>query len=373
MELNTDTEEYETKKKVRKVTTAADLFKQIQTSKPGPSREAPVPIQDVEEEEAMDSSLSEPEIETRIDAGRNGSSLLNPMMRNNQSSGSVRTPPLKPCGSADDSFTQEPDLRQLVLSLHKKVDENTRNIEESKLAGDRSVALLSQINAKLDVFAPQVNIKLDALASQKPQQIELESIGNMSVPLKPVKSLEELQSLEKKSSNAQFAAGIIQYFGSMHGKDRYVGEGGTVCLQIIDSFFQREFLLNCSWTGTTRNKNSDEEPVSKIAFHKFDGVITLFHKVVMFSDPSFSLVQVQKFLHRCLRNAKQRFEEIKGTRAPVARKRRKRNEHHSALHSMDNEEEKQDDEEYSLVEYDGPDGMDISDNKPIIVEEYLLE
>lgn len=93
----------------------------------------------------------------------------------------------------------------------------------------------------------------------------------------------------------------------------------------------------------------------------------------MFSDPSFSLVQVQKFIHRCLRNAKQRFEEIKGTRAPVARKRRKRNEDHSALHSMDNEEEKQDDEEYSLVEYDGPGEMDISDNKPIIVEEYLLE
>lgn len=238
MELNTDTEEYETKKKVRKATTAAELFKQIQTAKPGPSREAAVPIQDVEEKEAMDSSLSEPEIETRIDTRRDGSSPLNPMKRNNQSSESVRTPPLKPWVSADDSFTQEPDLRQLVLSLHKKVDENARNIEESKLAGNRSVGLLSQMNAKIDIFASQVNTKLDALASQKPQQIELESIGNMSVPLKPVKSLEELESLEKKSSNAQFVAGIIQYFGSMHGKDRYVGEGGAVCLQIIDSFFE---------------------------------------------------------------------------------------------------------------------------------------
>ncbi|XP_065080790.1 uncharacterized protein LOC135703465 [Ochlerotatus camptorhynchus] len=373
MEINSDTEEYESKKKVRKVTTVANLFKQIQTAKPRPSRDTPVPIENVEVEEDLDShDESEPERETRIDAGRNSSQLLNSMMHDNLSSGSIRTPPLEPRISVDDPFTQEPDIRQLVLSLHKKVDENTRKVEESKLAGNRTVALLSQINAKLDVFASQVNIKLDTLATHKPQQIEVECIGAMSAPLKPVRNLDELESLEKKSSNEQFVVGIIRYFGSMHGKakDRYVGEGGTVCLQIVDYFFHREFMLSCSWTGTTRNKSCDEVIVSKIAFHKFDGVIALFHKVVMFSDPSYSLVECQKFLHRCLRNAKQRFEEIKGTRAPVARKRRKRNGHDFAL---DNEEEKHDEEEDPLVEYDGLDGIDISDNKPIIVEEYLLE
>lgn len=382
MELNSDTEEYEPKKMLRKGTTAADLFRQIQTAKPGSSREVPVPMQEVEveaveeaREEPMDSSLSEPEIETRIDAGRDSSSLLNPKMRDNQSSGSgwTPTPPLEPQSSIINSFSQEPDLRQLLLSLHKKVDENARKIEESKLTGNRTVTLLSQINAKFDVLASQINTKLDAIASQKPQQIEPVWTGNIRAPLKPVESLEELELLEKNSSNEQFVAGIIHHFGSMHGKDRYVGEGGTVCLQIIDYFFQREFLLNCSWTGTTRNKNSDEVIVSKIAFHKFDGVITLFHKVVMFSDPSYTLVQCQKFLHRCLRNAKQRFEEIKGTRAPVARKRRKRNDHRSDLRSMDEEEEKQDEEDDPLVEYVGQDETGIPDTKPIIVEEYLLE
>lgn len=370
MEKDSDTEEYGTKKKVRKVTTAADLFKQIQAAKPGPSRMSPPPIQGVEVEKA-DSLLSEPESETQIDVGCDSSSLLKPKTCQ-QSSGTGRAPPLNR-SSVNDTFNQTPDLRQLLLSLHEKVDTNARNIEESKLAGYRSVTLLSQINAKLDVLASQLNMKFEAIASRKSQQIEPERIETMSAPLNPIKSLEELESLERKTNNEQFVAAVIQYVGTIHGRDRFVGEGGTVCLQIVDYFFQREFLLKCSWTGTSRKKNSDENTMSKIPFQKFDGVITLFHKAVMFSDPSFPLIECQKFLKRCLRNAKQRFGEIKGIRAPVARKRRKRSDNQSTLCGMDDDEEKQDEEEESLVEYDGPDEMDISDNKGFLVEEYLLE
>lgn len=81
--------------------------------------------------------------------------------------------------------------------------------------------------------------------------------------------------------------------------------------------------MSCSWSGISRNERN-ENVIFKIPFHKYEGIIRMFHKVVQFSDPTFSKVQCEQFLHRCLRNAKQRFEEIKGTRAPVARKRCKR-------------------------------------------------
>ncbi|XP_055522690.1 uncharacterized protein LOC129716857 isoform X3 [Wyeomyia smithii] len=254
--------------------------------------------------------------------------------------------------SSNDDPTKAPDIRELLQSLHEKVDKNTRILEEYKLAEKRTFTLLSQVNAKLDVLANQINLK--NFGSQNSQRVETLCNETIAAPLSPIKNFEELQSLEKQAKDQQFVEVVTKYFGSMHGKSRYVGEGGTVCLQIIDYFFDREFLLTCSWTGTSRPKNSDEVTMPKIPFYKFDRVIALFHKVVTFSDPTYPLVECQNFLKRCLRNAKQRFIEIKGVRASSARKRRKQNQNQSVRSSVDGYQEKQDEEDESSMTCEEP-------------------
>lgn len=117
---------------------------------------------------------------------------------------------------------------------------------------------------------------------------------------------------------------MVASIGQLHDGQRYTGKGGSVCLQIMDYFFDRQFLLKCSWTET-RRKSSEQEQVSRrIPFGKFEGVIKLFYRIVLQSDPEFSLDECKAFLHRYLRNAKQRFEEQGGSRKPAARKRKLR-------------------------------------------------
>ncbi|XP_055634115.1 uncharacterized protein LOC129774406 [Toxorhynchites rutilus septentrionalis] len=369
LEMNSDTEEHDTMTKMRKVSTAADLFKHIQQSNAGPSRESAVSILGVQ---IAESPSSESINESQGDLECNSLSQLKMSGSDkNRFPASGQNPSLNMLNS-DDDFTEKPDLLRFMQSLHEKTDKHTRMIEECKLVGNRSVALLSQVNAKLDILANQVNMKLDAFGSHHSHQTEPMCIETRNVPLSPIKSFEEFESVEKKA-NKQFIDAVVQYFGSMHGKNRYVGEGGTVCLQIVDYFFDREFLLNCSWTGTRRrlDKSNDLMNASKIPFHKFDGVINLFHRVVMFSDPLYPLVECQNFLKRCLRNAQQRFREIKGIRAPVARRKRKRNTNQSVLFSMADEKEHQNnennEEEEQLLKYEGPDEMDITQSETVIV------
>ncbi|XP_058462145.1 uncharacterized protein LOC131437080 [Malaya genurostris] len=241
--------------------------------------------------------------------------------------------------------TDEPSIRQLLLSLHKKMDENSKQIEALKKSHQSCMAALAQINAKLDTIGTKTT-RTDTSALLKP-----DTYVSKKIPLTPVKCLDDMESLEIKSKNEDFVQSVVLFLGSMHGKHRYVGEGTTVCLQVINYFFEREFLINCSWSGISRSKKTNGSIISKIPFHKFSGVIDMFYRVVLFSDPTFSKVQCEQFLHRCLRNAKQRFEEIKGIRASVARKRRKRSERDLMIQMIPEGIGTPETEEFTVEEY----------------------
>ncbi|XP_065093748.1 uncharacterized protein LOC135714338 isoform X1 [Ochlerotatus camptorhynchus] len=142
--------------------------------------------------------------------------------------------------------------------------------------------------------------------------------------LSPVKNLEDLEMLQDRARDERFVEAIVQSLGNIHGKDRCVGKGWTVSLQTVDFFFDRRFLLRCSWTGSGRNKEKDGVKISKIAFHKYDKVINLFYRMVLHSDPLFTYNDCMKFLHRCVRNAKARAADVKQMRQSVARNRKKR-------------------------------------------------
>lgn len=292
------------KKKMNKTTTAAELFKQIQ-SRPGSSNFPTIDLKadqqesNAENDTNLDYSISKafPK-ETQI--AESSQFLYETAFRSSEAT----TPIIR------NVEPDQRDLSQLLLSLHNKMDKNIKQMDSIKQSHVRYAALLSQMNAKLDAIATKIPIVHEKPVCYEPK----------TIPLTPIKCLDELDALEKQSKNEQFVKSVVEFLGSMHGKHRYVGEGNTVCLQIVNYFFEREFLMNCSWSGISRNKDN-ENIISKIPFHKFVGIIDLFHKVVLFSDPSFSKVQCEQFLHRCLRNARQRFEETKGIRASVARKR----------------------------------------------------
>lgn len=233
----------------------------------------------------------------RVPKKRNAAALFEAIQRTNaEKDAAVKT--------FCDVTTQTDQVEQ---DPHPKVLDST----ESKL--NKCLTLLAHANAKLDA--------LGSAGSAQCNQ-ECQAIGIKKIPMQPVKNVREMELLEENSKKEDFVKSVMVSIGQLHGRQRYTGRGGTVCLQIMDYFFDREFLLHCSWTGSGRKSADQEQVLRKIPFYKFEGVIKLFHQTVLQSDPEFSMDECKSFLHRCLRNAKQRLEEVGGPRKPAARKRK---------------------------------------------------
>lgn len=206
------------------------------------------------------------------------------------------------------------------------MEQEKRNAS-SQTVPDESAEGNDNINHKLNkclLLLSHVNAKVDALAEMQCQQVKtLPNVKLAKINLQPVKSLADLEKLEENCREEDFIKTIIASLGRIHGRHRYTGRGATVSLQIVDYFFSRDFLLQCSWTGTGRTSGKDEIKKTKIPFMKFDKTINLFYQTVLHSDPSYTFTDCKSFLHRCLKNAKQRFAEVTGTRKPVSRKRKR--------------------------------------------------
>lgn len=237
------------------------------------------------------------------------------------------------------------------------VTEPTANLLSGSLAGilqnlenqmSQAIHTLSHVNAKLDAFAEkddqrnvnienqlnqvmimlsQANAKLDVIASHERGRRNSEDaeIEVNKFALNPARNVAELEALEQRCTDERFVENVIKSLAKIHGKHRFTGNGQTVCLQLIDYFVDRRFLRDVSWTGVSKSKDVNGHPQMKVAFSKYDGFINLFFQVVLHADEMFTLEACHKFLKQCIRNSKQRLEEIKRLRMPVGRKRRAKN------------------------------------------------
>lgn len=204
----------------------------------------------------------------------------------------------------------------------EKKDASSQTESNESAEGNDSLAI--KINKCL-LLLSHVNTKVDALGAnqyQQPGRSSNEQINLSKITFQPVKSLADFESLEDRCRDESFVKGIVASIGNIHGRHRYTSQGATVSLRIINYFFTRDFLLQCSWTGATRSSGNKEAKKQKVPFMKFDRTIDLFYQTVLYSDPSYTLDECKTFLHRCLKNAHQRFAEVTGIRKPVSRKRK---------------------------------------------------
>uniref|UniRef100_A0A1Q3FW77 DUF4806 domain-containing protein n=1 Tax=Culex tarsalis TaxID=7177 RepID=A0A1Q3FW77_CULTA len=217
------------------------------------------------------------------------------------------------------SFSGQPNPEaqsdQMLSKMITMLSEVLTNVTDMAITVKHNKRMISELNVKADALGDKVNEILEHIPNLAPERHEHgRTIQHPGSKFQLVKSVEDLEALNTKSCDPDFVQATISHFSRLHGKGRYVGEGLTVCHQLINSFFDPTFLLSCSWTGAGRN-------VKKIPFQRYGNVIELFFRVVLNSDPLFSKVQTESFLHQCLRNAKQRVQN-KGGKKPVSRKRK---------------------------------------------------
>ncbi|XP_049535641.1 uncharacterized protein LOC125951105 [Anopheles darlingi] len=170
---------------------------------------------------------------------------------------------------------------------------------------------------------PSVLIPSVLIPSVKEESYDIDDRLMLAITPKPVRpfalvnSLYDLAQLESKAANPAFITPVIEWIGHIDGGGR------TVCLQIVDQFFDRSFLLNVSWTGSSRPKPPHfNQRDKKIALRDYINTIDLFYRTVLYSDPEFTFDQATSFLHDCLRNASQRRDFLKLRKSATKRRRR---------------------------------------------------
>lgn len=229
---------------------------------------------------------------------------------------------------------ENPQLNLIISLLHgleEKIDSLQTSYNTLKDDVEQTRGLVCRMNAKVDYLASNSRVPTASTSNQK---VKLKKFS-----LSPVNSLDELKSLEENCKDEEFVMEAIRSIGRIFGKNQQTGNGATVCLRLVDSLFTREFLTKCSWTGLSRTRSEDGSIITKIGFQRFERVIDLFYQTVSYSDPVYPVEECNNFLRRCLQNAKQRFEEVKGIRNTSSRKRRKKiadvNATHDAAGSSD--------------------------------------
>nr|CAI5826462.1 unnamed protein product [Callosobruchus analis] len=83
--------------------------------------------------------------------------------------------------------------------------------------------------------------------------------------------------------------------------------GLNCCYRLIDYFVERELLVQFSWGGGSRNEEG------KMAFKKYNNVMSTFYKIINQADSSFTIMECQNFFKSIVKNAKRRFELTENT------------------------------------------------------------
>lgn len=299
MEMCSDTDEIVPKKRLKTDKSAADLFTEILAE----SQDAPPQMMRNISNAVADagSVISESHEAERLNDDSFSSDFPPPRIENihSKTKSSMQHIPQSrtQCTALEQDYTPLDVLSARVKNLENQMD--------------RCLLMLSQISAKLDVIGSRNTADKDG-----ENQIEV-----MKYVLEPIRSLAELKAIEEKCIDDKFVESVICSMGKVHGKHRFTGAGQTVCLQLIDYFVDRRFLREVSWTGISKTKDQHGRPKAKIAFSKYNKFIDLFFQTILNADELFSLEACHKFLKQCIRNSKQRLEDVKQIRSSVSRKR----------------------------------------------------
>ncbi|XP_055544302.1 uncharacterized protein LOC129729611 isoform X2 [Wyeomyia smithii] len=199
--------------------------------------------------------------------------------------------------------------------VKKEITNSVLSIMDALLA--KTVAALKsnyqlpKPNPVYPVYQPKVTSK-DEL-----HLFDMPGVSGSNFNFTPVKSAKELEILEQNLNDPFFAR---KMFDQMREKIGYKGDnycGQNTCYTLIDNFFDRKFLVQCSWSGGSRSD------IEKCAIKDCKNTLMMFYKIVRSTNKKFTLMLLEDFFKSVVRNAKRR-SEAKGLRASTIHRRMKK-------------------------------------------------
>ncbi|XP_049530414.1 uncharacterized protein LOC125948429 [Anopheles darlingi] len=224
-------------------------------------------------------------------------------------------------------------VEQLLIDTNRKLDlvlEKLSQMDRKRILHETQMNLLEK---KVDMHlslgvVPKERTDKAALESSSTSKGSLDNSLSLFSPVSCLLDLENLEELARDKNYVNYVKTRVQ--GMLRTKRRSLKQsmasnrspGRTYCLRIVDLFFTRFFLTQCTWSGQARGTNNQ-----RIRFKDFVYVINMFHETVHYIDPSFTKEDTESFLKQMLISANYRFQagppKLKVTSRP--RKARKTN------------------------------------------------
>ncbi|XP_058822792.1 uncharacterized protein LOC131684165 isoform X2 [Topomyia yanbarensis] len=133
----------------------------------------------------------------------------------------------------------------------------------------------------------------------------------------PVSSVNDLEELEDNLNDNEYSRKMTMFMKNIVGVTGDDCNGQNTCYQLVDYFFNRTFMVECSWNGGSR----DGTP--KCAIKRYTNILNLFFAIVRNANQGFSQTLLEKFFKSILKNSKKR-SQSKGLRQSSIHKRSKK-------------------------------------------------
>lgn len=216
------------------------------------------------------------------------------------------------------------ELNKIVNELNVICANQKELFENQKLLLENQKRIMKH-NDKITMAVAEMSVKLDTIItnplSYQPQTTSVanynetmkKSLSNQSFCLKPIKNKTELNYLEEVLEDSEKRAEMKLKYSIVCG----TGKAINCAYQLCDVFFDRDFLTQCSWSGSSRGEGT------KIGLKTYKNILNLFFELVYDCDKNFTIDENNKFFKAVLKNSTKR-KLSKLQRASTCRNTQKR-------------------------------------------------
>ncbi|XP_055712672.1 uncharacterized protein LOC129807438 isoform X2 [Phlebotomus papatasi] len=164
----------------------------------------------------------------------------------------------------------------------------------------------------------------------------------------PIDNITEMSAIENKlAENEDFFQNMVNEFTNYLEHETENRNARSCSYAIVDQFFTRDFLLNFTWTGSTRNEGA------KFAMRTFQNIIKLFYTVINnAADSACDMAEIEDFFKSILKNSQKRVSSLNGERNRCTSNKKPKNQN---IVTSDSSYSKIDDCEVVCINDDGSD------------------
>ncbi|XP_055523256.1 uncharacterized protein LOC129717397 [Wyeomyia smithii] len=205
--------------------------------------------------------------------------------------------------------SQIPSLNseKIVQDISKKIEEQCAKTK-TEIVNTIEVLLARTVAALKSDF----DVKIAAAFRSQANNI----VDNQNFTFSPAASIEDIKQLEKNLTDETYTDKLMVFMHKVIGHTGDNCNGQNMCYALVDQFFERNVMLNCSWSGGSKSN------IPKFAMKDCKNILCVFFRIVHNVNPTFSKKLLENFFKQVLRNSKTR-SQAKGLRQPTIHRRGK--------------------------------------------------